>query len=853
MTRDSEQDGGLPPAGNPPGLSQIAYQTGGFAAFRRALLTPLAGEQQLGNWLPSDGDLGLQALEWWAYLAEVLTFYNERIANGSYLRTAVALPPQSQQAAGLVRLLGYNPAPAVTAAGLLAAIRGAGAAGGALTIPGGLQVTSTPTRDVPSQLFEVSGDHAFTGLSDAVIGLPPDPALFRPAATQAGARAAGAAAPRAVLLAGSAAVSPGDQFVLVSRDWDGTTADWAVVSAQSAAAEQDPGGGQHTRLTLSSPDWHGLAAGDGSGAPAASGYRLQRVSSTVSLWSMSADPGGPPPGPAAGTAQTLTVPMASLARSISPGDNVLFTGSVGSAGPAGGTGPRAVQLLAQVTGYTEQVTRVPAEAARGAAAGPRPDVYISHAFLMVTTAGADGDVAALRSVLGTPAAGGVTLRYGFRDAGTLIPTPADTLDRLPVTVAVPAGLTLPDGPVALLDANGTGLLVSAIAAGQPGSVTLTPAGGSPGALAPPLLAPVRLLADLVPVTGGTTVVSETLGDGDPTVGGQTFTLRYSPLVYLPPPEPGGPPASTLSVSVNGVPWREVRAFSGWPPDDPVYVAAQLPDQSVQVTFGDGVNGARLPLGVGNVTATYRYNPSGQPPPPGTLSTVLQPQQNLGTVTNPVAISPGTAAEPAETTAAAAPATALLLAGLTSATAPLISLTDAERIAAAVSGVTRVRAYWTWDADLRCPAVTVYVASDTGTTAAVSAVSGRFPRGTRVPLRAAPARNIGLTVDGRVRCPPGQSGEVVRAATEALTGPAGLFSAARLTIGQRLHRSQVEGALTAGGTATVLSLRVRPAGTGAGPAGADEHGEARDEPVLDPGEDGYFSLSGQDLSISVVIR
>ena len=46
-------------------------------------------------------------LEWWAYLADVLTFYNERYANESYLRTAT----QPGSIANLVALLGYQPAP----------------------------------------------------------------------------------------------------------------------------------------------------------------------------------------------------------------------------------------------------------------------------------------------------------------------------------------------------------------------------------------------------------------------------------------------------------------------------------------------------------------------------------------------------------------------------------------------------------------------------------------------------------------------------------------------------------------------------------------------------------------------
>src|SRR5262249_41778126 len=131
MKRGHEHDGS-PPSGdtaassaavsNPPGLAQLAYRAGDFAPFRRALLSPLPGEQHLVNWAPGRGDLGLQALEWWAYLADILTFYNERIANGSYLGTTAAQPGPSS-AAGLAALLGYRDTPAVTATGLVAAIR----------------------------------------------------------------------------------------------------------------------------------------------------------------------------------------------------------------------------------------------------------------------------------------------------------------------------------------------------------------------------------------------------------------------------------------------------------------------------------------------------------------------------------------------------------------------------------------------------------------------------------------------------------------------------------------------------------------------------------------------------------
>ena len=148
-----------------------------FTGFRRALLRPLPGEQAIGAWQPAPGDLGLQVLEWWAYLADVLTFYNERIANESYLRTAT----QPGSVANLVALLGYEPAPGIAATGNLAAVSTAGHPAEPLVIPAGMSLSSTASPGVPSQTFEVDCRPAsFTGPSNVPVTLSPDTAFGHP-------------------------------------------------------------------------------------------------------------------------------------------------------------------------------------------------------------------------------------------------------------------------------------------------------------------------------------------------------------------------------------------------------------------------------------------------------------------------------------------------------------------------------------------------------------------------------------------------------------------------------------------------------------------------------------------------
>ena len=294
------------PVSNPPGLTQIAYRAGDFAAFRRALLSPLPGEQQLAGWSPGAGDLGLQALEWWAYLADILTFYNERIANGSYLRHGrrAARPAERRRPGDAARVphdtrhhrdRRRRRDPRRQRPG-----RPARASRPACRSPARRPLTR------PRSCSRSREGRTFTGPSDAVIGLPADPALFRPGHRPA--RRQRRATQRTVLLSGQVTVSPGDQFVLVNRGWDGTTADWAVVTARSAATEQDPDGRANTRADA---EFRRLARAPADPAaipppavPLAADYQLQRAPATARLWTMTAGVGGqlavpatrPPPG-----------------------------------------------------------------------------------------------------------------------------------------------------------------------------------------------------------------------------------------------------------------------------------------------------------------------------------------------------------------------------------------------------------------------------------------------------------------------------------------------------------------------------------------------------------------------------
>lgn len=117
---------------------------------------------------------------------------------------------------------------------------------------------------------------------------------------------------------------------------------------------------------------------------------------------------------------------------------------------------------------------------------------------------------------------------------------------------------------------------------------------------------VQIHANVVAATHGETIADrpEVLGSGDGTQPNQRFFLKKPPLTYTSAATATGI-ASSLEVRVNDLLWQPVSALYNLQPTDQVYLVQIEDDGSTSITFGDGINGARLPSGVDNVVATYR--------------------------------------------------------------------------------------------------------------------------------------------------------------------------------------------------------------------------------------------------------
>src|SRR3981189_2365996 len=104
---------------NRPGLPAIAYRVGTHADFRATLIAPMSSTDYPALkplTTRNHDDYTITLCDSFAALADVLTFYQEPIANESSLRTAL----ERRSALQLARLIGYQLAPGVAAGTSLA-------------------------------------------------------------------------------------------------------------------------------------------------------------------------------------------------------------------------------------------------------------------------------------------------------------------------------------------------------------------------------------------------------------------------------------------------------------------------------------------------------------------------------------------------------------------------------------------------------------------------------------------------------------------------------------------------------------------------------------------------------------
>ena len=792
------------PLHNEPGLPALAYRIDTQPGFRARLLQALARApaqpggagtaRPLARLLTrSLDDPAVALLDAAACVADVLSFYQERIANEGFMRTA----SERRSVLELARAIGYELKPGVAASVHLAfTVEDAPGSPGVCTLPQGTPVQSVPPQDRLPQVFETSMDFTARAEWNALRPRrrrPGDLALLAPAAGGA----AGAAAPPVLVLLGprgsfppdtpglhpgllsaglarldpglpiddevdalevsrlyfteaATGLSGGDLLLFVARLGTGPVK--RVLRVVDAVAEPalrrvrvDLEPLPHAALplpslprnrevlfkprealTLAHPHTAARALTTATVTQTVTGrvWRERDLQAQIGLqgWSSpdvvkaaAAAPPAPPPDAGAFTfgarlaffghnaPRWATLPTVGI-RQPDAYKNGWDAGDTGA-----GATPRTVWTDSQGTPngplvFLERavpnVTRggwvvfdAPehAEQAFGVADArevSRADFGISGRVLALTLAGDDGQRL-------TPVP---TSSFFFRNSAAYVASRRLQLAELPIETDIEAGsnqieldgmvLGLSTGqPVALsgrradlAGVDGAEIVVLRDIVHADGRTTLQLEKGPVHTYRRDSLV---ILANVVPATHGETV-REVLGHGDASMPHQQFTLKQPPVTHLSAPTPSGA-RSTLQVRVNGVRWDEVPSLFGAAPDQPAYVARIDDDARMQLTFGDGVQGARLPTGTLNVSARYRsgIGPHGEVDA-GTLTQLRAMPLGLRGVSNPVAAS---GAEGPERLADARRNAPLALLAFER----VVSLRDYEHLARVFPGIGKARA------------------------------------------------------------------------------------------------------------------------------------------------------------------
>lgn len=811
---------------NRAGLPAISYRVGTHGAFKATMLARLSsGEHPALRGLRArdDRDGAIALIDAWATIADVLTFYQERIANECFLGTAT----ERLSLLHLARLIGYELSPGVAAETDLAfTLEDVISAPEAVELPAGTRVQSVPAPGEQAQTFETVEPMIARRAWNAITPERSRPQVIGPST-------------HTIWLAGTGrSLKRGDGLLMVRA---GAPAKGAWAFSTISAVSEDAAAGR-TRLELATPPEQ-LEAGAGVEL-----YVLRRRASifghNAPAWRTlpesvrSSVPNGKGAGEWPGfTIFTPTYSVAFMPDLRDKSEIELMT--VMELLPRGG-GSRAVTFMQNESfpeaAFTRQTTgdvfdrgktaqpKFPASRtvdldavydgvlegtwivfARGATV--RPFMVSS----VTASARADFLLTAKVSRLTLEGEDLEDFEYSVRDTTVFAESERVDLAEMPVTEAL-AGSVIPlhssvDGLLPGRKLAVTGCAWDAAASGGSEGDTAaviaeiaTIAGVSldEGRTVITLAAPLRnqfdravttLNANVARATHGETV-TEIVGSGDASQAYQQWTLRQAPLTHVIAATSAGR-ASSLSIEINGVHWTEVDHLPGQSPGARVFATRLDESGRTIVQFGDGVEGARPPSGSNNIRARYRkgIGVAGHVQA-DQLTQLLSRPLGLKAVTNPEAAAGGEDPESAELARRNAPLTVLTL-------GRAVSLQDYEDFASAFAGIGKANAAWISDRNRRVVAITVAGADGAllpqhGATV-TSLLSALRTFGDRLlPIVIRPHRHRTFDINGQVLVDPSRNPETV---LEAVRGHlVRTFSFASRRFAQPVFRSEIIAAI-----------------------------------------------------------
>jgi predicted phage baseplate assembly protein len=729
---------------NRPGLSALVYRAGTHAQFKATMLARLSGSGPralAALTTRDDDDLSIALLDAWATVGDVLTFYQERLANEAYLRTAT----ERLSVRELARLIDYQLSPGVAASTYLAFTleEAPGALGQALSLGTTAQLSTEPLPPVvieagaKVQSVPAPGEQAQTFETVEAIEARAEWSAIRPRLTQP--QGIRAFLDRAVIVQGmTTGVKQGDTLLIVrgkdavprkvvkvrvDEDAKTTRIDLETVPAPLPRYTDAPAA---SRASID----RFLKKADLTGSHVqqifAETWREEDLSALSKIQNWHAN--------ALAAALTRQRELRSVPSSI---DVFAFRQRAAIFGYNAPKQPTYNRVPKPPKDWDEWPLDRTEAADRIFLDGPY-DAIVPKSY--VTIENPDGAKTPIKTLIIDEAAVLPRTAYGISSKATRLTLPSqeswwDLFGQKPKDLGDFRGVIvhahseplplaeLPiedvvEGDTVTLDRVYLGLKVGrrvilhgqrfdlqGVAASETRTLKeVLIAGGVTVVTFDRSLAyryvrkTVTINANVAPATHGETV-QEVLGGGDAGRAFQHFALKQPPLTYVSAPTPTGG-RTTLEVRVNDVRWHEVPSFFGHGPDERIYITRLGEDAKTTVIFGDGATGARLPTGQENVKARYRKGLG--------LTGLVKADQLTLLMTRPLGVKGATNPTPAAGAADGerlddarrnAPLTVLTL-------GRIVSLRDYEDFATAFGGIGKALATWTWVAETRGVFVTV---------------------------------------------------------------------------------------------------------------------------------------------------
>ena len=170
-----------------------------------------------------------------------------------------------------------------------------------------------------------------------------------------------------------------------------------------------------------------------------------------------------------------------------------------------------------------------------------------------------------------------------------------------------------------------------------------------------------IYANVVNAGHGVTRNTRVLGSGDGSKNNQTFLFEMEEVSFEADATLSAGVRAAIDIKVEGVSWEQVSTLKDSSPSDNHYTVRMTEDRHLNIIFGDGKNGRRLPTGSNNVRIDYRQGVgSNANLDAASLAKIVKPHYLVDSVAQPLASGGGADMESLDSLRTEAPAALLTL-------------------------------------------------------------------------------------------------------------------------------------------------------------------------------------------------